>query len=169
MLLMGLLARINFLIIRIWPVSLSVRTILCAVQTYLTHKCIFCHLGCLYSCTASTEVHHCKGPDIWYLKEHWQPSCCMAVWQFPTSCCSGLTGISAALTQKRMKGSFVSFLIHVSLWAQYCKAGRFDYDLCLTIICLMLCLVDSVQNAEQETAPARLFQEDWINHAEGWK
>lgn len=145
---------------------------MCCTHTELTHICLFCHLSCLYSCTVSSEMHHSKGPDIWYpkkrtIQQHWEVSCCMALWQFPDSSCNGLTGISATLTLKRVKGSFARSLTRISLQTQYCRAGCSDYDLCLMIMLNVMfsgwCLKCWSGSGSNE-----LFQGDWINHAEGW-
>lgn len=40
--------------------------------------------------------------------QHWEPSCRMALWQSPDSCCHGLTGMSAILPLKKGKESFAS-------------------------------------------------------------
>lgn len=86
------------------------------VYVFYTHglptSVFVCRLSCLYSCTDSCEVHHCKGPDIWYPKKRtiqqlWQFSCCVALWQFSDCFCNVLAGVFATLTMKRVKGSFV--------------------------------------------------------------
>lgn len=92
--------------------------------------------------------------------QHWEPSCCMGLWQFPDSYCHGLTGISAILPLKKGRGALLVSDPYISpdsiLQGWMVRSVTDVYMFNVMFKCW------------QGTAPMRLFQGNRTNHAEGW-
>lgn len=172
MLLLPILARINLLIMKIWHVSFSVRSMLYAVHIQVSHICIFVIWAVFIAtqlavkCTiAKVQTHDIQKKGQANSTESFSVRGSVAIpwfllqWSDWHLCNSNFEKGEGELC--KVSGPCIT----PDSILQDCMVRL---DLCLMIICLMLCLADGVQNAELEMAPTRLFQGGWINYAEGW-